>query len=833
MLEARRLLTAYVVTDTRDVVDPSDGLLSLREAITAANANTAAGDSISFALPSRNREITLTAGQLNITDDLSINGNFVEINGNNASRIFNITTAEAVTLTSLRLRNGNDSGVGGGAIYTENADLTLRDMSLSDNRATGASGSGGALFQASGSVKIEGSSFYSNTAVRAGGAIEIVVGDLLVQNTALGDVNPEAGNASNEGAANPGNGGALHVTGAANVTIVGGSVSNNIASAEGGGLWNSATGTMTITGGTRIIANIAQGAAADNGGGGVFNNGGTLIIENAQIDNNLATGAAGSGGGLFSVAGNVTVTDTNFENNTAIRAGGGIEVTGGKLVLSGVKLVENDAGPDESGMPGNGGGLHVTGVARVDYLSGVVTGNKAASEGGGLWNSAGGTMYLYEVNVTRNVAYGAAADNGGGGVFNDGGTLTIDRSTITINTARGEAGSGGGLLSVAGKVAISNTTVSDNQAVRAGGGIEIIDGSLSFRRGQLNDNGAGTSEAGTNPGNGGGLHVTGTAGTIVSFFKSVATGNVAASQGGALWNQNGSFLTVDGSTLYNNIAFGTNVRDGGGAIFDNGGSTSINNSTLFENAAPGDNNAAAGSGGAVSSSGELLVNRSNLRNNTASRAGGAIEMFNGDLRVMRSIVRNNTARPEDFKAGNGGGVHLTGNGNTALISRTDLRNNLAGGEGGALWNAAGSTMRVEGSTLARNVAYDDNTGGGGILNNGGDLTLFATRLILNVADGQNARGGGLYNKIDIVSEQGGIVRIEEGSLFNRNFARGNGGGIFNDASLIVDNTSINFNRAGVTGGGIFTNSGATTDLLSDAAVVRNTPNNFAGSGTVM
>ncbi|MGK4567666.1 hypothetical protein [Flavobacterium sp. 3HN19-14] len=141
----------------------------------------------------------------------------------------------------------------------------------------------------------------------------------------------------------PGNGGGLHITGGGSATIIDGTVNNNTASSEGGGLWNG-TGTMLITG-TTISGNTASGIAADQGGGGIYNlNGGTLTIETAVISNNIANGTLGSGGGILNdVGSHLSVTDTEISSNTAVRAGGGIEDNSGSgtIVLANVSLNGN------------------------------------------------------------------------------------------------------------------------------------------------------------------------------------------------------------------------------------------------------------------------------------------------------------------------------------------------------------------------------------------------------------------------------------------------------------------------------------------------------------
>ena len=79
-------------------------------------------------------------------------------------------------------------------------------------------------------------------------------------------------------ATNPGNGGAFHITGEGTVSYIGGRVVANRAGNEGGGLWNS-TGTMLVRD-VVLRGNVARGgAASDNGGGALYNDGGTLRVQ--------------------------------------------------------------------------------------------------------------------------------------------------------------------------------------------------------------------------------------------------------------------------------------------------------------------------------------------------------------------------------------------------------------------------------------------------------------------------------------------------------------------------------------------------------------------------
>src|SRR4051812_13918381 len=69
-LEPRQMLAAYLVDTELDSIDPNDGQTSLREAITSANASTGS-DTILFLTTISNKTISLTHGELPITDSLT------------------------------------------------------------------------------------------------------------------------------------------------------------------------------------------------------------------------------------------------------------------------------------------------------------------------------------------------------------------------------------------------------------------------------------------------------------------------------------------------------------------------------------------------------------------------------------------------------------------------------------------------------------------------------------------------------------------------------------------------------------------------------------------
>lgn len=503
---------------------------------------------------------------------------------------------------------GGATGQGGGAIFAENGDgsLTVMNSTFADNMAMGDVSSGGAIFANEGTtLTVSTSSFTGNMANRAGGAIETRASTMTTLDQVTLDDNT-ANTTDNEAAAG-GNGGGLHVSGNGNVDITASQVINNTAATEGGGLWNN-TGTMTLDGST-VSSNFANGMGAQDGGGGIFNNAGgdesgsgTVVVTNSIITGNRASVGSGSGGGILNnFGGTLEVTNTRISGNDARRAGGGIETVGStQVTLTVVDLSGNTTGP----MPGNGGGLHVSGDGNVDVVNSFVGGNEAEAEGGGLWNNTG-VMNISGTSLVGNVALGDEATNGGGAVFNNNGdgtgngTVNIRLSRIADNLASGNAGSGGGIFAnTGGTVNVFDTRIESNIANRAGGGIESNAATVNLTRVVLGGlSAAQGNDAGVTPGNGGGLHVSG-AGTTMLVDSSV--GYNVANEGGGLWNFNSGNMTVRNTTVSNNQAMNPDVG-GGGGVFQQPGEGSGTTSLQFTTVA---RNMSAGNGGGVSAPGE-------------------------------------------------------------------------------------------------------------------------------------------------------------------------------------------------------------------------------------
>jgi hypothetical protein len=265
----------FVVTN-----DADNGPGSLRAAIAAANAEPGS-DTIVFAPAyfSVPRTITLTNGELTITDSVTIAGpeSGVTISGTNASRVFNLAIPGTgnVTMTDLTISDGKANG--GAGILANDDNLTLTRCTVSNNTSTDPNYQGGGVStgQDAGTWTFTDCTFSGNTGGR-GGAIYFFTGGTLnmmactVSGNKATDSNGGGGlynyrntatiiNSTFSGNQSAGAGGAIQVYYTANVTIRNSTITGNTATGRGGGV-NVVSGSLTIS--SSIIAGNSAGTAA-------------------------------------------------------------------------------------------------------------------------------------------------------------------------------------------------------------------------------------------------------------------------------------------------------------------------------------------------------------------------------------------------------------------------------------------------------------------------------------------------------------------------------------------------------------------------------------------
>ena len=247
---------SIIVTTHDDVVDPTDGLISLREAIMYAQD----GDAITFDTSLYGQTITLNGSELLIDKSITIDAADmnITIDANQRSRVFYIEEGAEVTLMELTITNGyaGDAPTNGGGIYNAGT-LTVARCTITENNA-----------------------------FRGGGIFNNTEGALTVANCTI------SGNTTNItgsfGDIIDGFGGGIFSYGI--YTIRNSTISGNIAR-SGGGIYNEVffSTMMTLTNCT-ISGNIVSGM-----GGGICNDSGTMNITNSMISEN----SAWYGGGII------------------------------------------------------------------------------------------------------------------------------------------------------------------------------------------------------------------------------------------------------------------------------------------------------------------------------------------------------------------------------------------------------------------------------------------------------------------------------------------------------------------------------------------------------
>lgn len=242
--------------------------------------------------------------------------------------MFYVTSA--VTMTNLRLQNGRTpagalfTAAGGAILNNGAANLTLRNVVLFNNRA---SGSGGAIFNA-GQLALDNTQVVSNTADEAGGGLY----------------------SFNQGV----------------LTITQSSVVSNTAGAfeSGGGIFAAGARVSVIS--TTIAGNIG---ATFGGGLLVFMNG-TTMLDNVTVSGNQALN-----GEMYAAQGTITLTNTTVSSNNAANNYGGLYLNGSPLNLY---LINSTlAYNTRTSTAGNGvNGLTIGGGATASLVNTLLSNNQ-------------------------------------------------------------------------------------------------------------------------------------------------------------------------------------------------------------------------------------------------------------------------------------------------------------------------------------------------------------------------------------------------------------------------------------------------------------------------
>jgi CSLREA domain-containing protein len=156
---------------------------------------------------------------------------------------------------------------------------------------------------------------------------------------------------------------------------------------------------------------VIDSQIADNGGGGVWNDG-TMTLRRSSVVHN--SGSAG-GGGIHVNDGTVTIVDSLIAFNTNTAGGAGIVAQNqSKATLINSTVSNNLA----IGNTGGGGGIHVAGNSLVEIFSSTIAGNVAAptlggAYGGGIQIDSPGLVRLQSSLLAYNYVAAAPSDCSG------------------------------------------------------------------------------------------------------------------------------------------------------------------------------------------------------------------------------------------------------------------------------------------------------------------------------------------------------------------------------------------------------------------------------------
>jgi len=387
----------------------------------------------------------------------------------------------------------NNRALRGGGVWAGNGGRFVMNRTatnpvggiIAGNEAVGRGsqcGGGGVMIHSSGFEMIAGL-IEGNNAVLRGGGVNF--------NNVQGRV---SGGTIRNNRVTEGSGAGLHLTMGSNIVMSGGEVIGNTASESGGGLqvWNSdftmrggtiSGNTATNGGGVNISGNSGQrvftmsggtigglrnqvdsagnainNANTANSGGGVRVSGAnaTFIMEEPSNggpggiiigNDSVMTGNSDGGGVRVDSGARFEMRDGSIQNNTTARFGGGVDIHGSTVIMSGGAISENESGR-------GGGGVLARNSSTFTINDGKISRNRARTESGGGIALDNSTFTMIQGEISGNVAalvggginvWAASAARpfniqGGtisGNVANNGGGINIPHNTLahmTINS---------------------------------------------------------------------------------------------------------------------------------------------------------------------------------------------------------------------------------------------------------------------------------------------------------------------------------------------------------------------------------------------------------------
>jgi predicted outer membrane repeat protein len=672
-LEDRRVLAVITVDSAADDVT-DDGLITLREAVLAANFDRVADavegsqagdgvDTIRFAPSLERQSIVLSLGEILIAESVTIEGpgaSQLEIDASGDSRIFQIvhhpTTNPLpnVELRGLTLTGGSERT--SGAVILSAANLTLTQMELSGNDS---SGSGEIIRITAGALTVDQSVIRDNdVGDRSGRLVHFNGGDLLILNSTFTD--------------NIGDGFLAYSDG--EVRIEDSTIRGNPDRDYDAFLVYSTGGTVAVSRSTISGWDTAFLIYSDS----------TVSFENSTISDNRR------GIMQYKSGGDSTISQSTISGND-----NGVDafIEGGTLAITESTIVANRNGIDFRAQS-----VNTTAIVENSIVTNTDT-DLTGSTVDVRWSIIGGDAML-----------GPLADNGGPTLTHLPlpGSPAIDAGDPAYPLTypydqRGAPRVGGTRVDIGAVETMAPTDafyVVDTPVDESDG--DYGQGDLSLREA--------IELANTSPGR-----------ATIAFAPDLAGGTIALARG--------PLAVTDSAAIVGPSAHRLTVQGGGeGRIFDIDDAqpdalidVQVSGLTLAGGNAMGD-------GGAIRSTENLTVTDVEVVDSRATGGGGGIHVEvdeNARVRIFNSTLSDNEAT-------NGGGISAVSRGGAVDVIGSTISHNRATENGGGL-HADGSGVSLEHTTVTGNIADADGmqSGSGGGIFAGHPVSLDHTIVAAN------------------------------------------------------------------------------------------------------
>lgn len=537
-----------------------------------------------------------------------------------------------------------------------------------------------------------------------------------------------------------------------------------------------------------------------------------------QLEQDLT--AEGSDTPITLKAGLQATLDLNgFTLNRSLQKAQG---TGQVIVIEkGAKLtVKDSSGTNAGKITGgwatyNGSGVYVYGELVLD--GGTVTGNHCGDKGAGIFLN-GGTATMNGGVIENNVS-----DNMGGGIYCGENTrININKGVIRNNSAKK---GGAAYVNKGAKMMVYNkVSVNCNKASEKGAGFYVANtGWLWVMLPTMFCNNVSSSESnffaenGAEIANGGVNSSNPTVYTSWSQLKSdiennknrniILTQNITASSSDKEIN----IPTLTGAVNFTVDLNGFTISRNRNSSMDHGGIFRVEPGAMLTVKDSSTNNSGkitggySINGGGICNHGTLYFKGGTVSGNKATKHGGGI--YSGShnnsiatLEITGGVIDGNGAEW-------GAGVYNNQEKTGAVIKNTLVRNNTASTDGGGIYSAANSKLKMENVTVSGNSAK---WGAGVYLDNAnGEIRK------CNISFNKSSKnGGGLFNTA------ASDCKVYD-SYFNNDYASEKGGAVFNRESsrLQLQGCKFTENESAADGGALYAEG--TVDALDGCEFDKN------------